>query len=154
MSDRYSGHGSAATGTNKTILTAFCVSATPKVRPRLYELLLGSVATPADVAALFYLSRLTAVGTEGSGFTPVALDPAAPTGECDCGVGVFSVEPTYTASKELLAIPMNQRATFRWIAAPGGELVLPATQNNGVGLKSSSMSSGTPAFDVTMHWME
>ena len=153
MSERYSAHGSAATGTNKTILTLFCASATPKVRPKLYELLLSSAATPADIATLFYLGRITAVGTEDAGFTPVALDPAAPTGECDCGVGVFSVEPTYTASKELLPIAVNQRAFFRWIAAPGGELILPATQNNGVGLKSSS-SGGTPAFEAMFHWME
>jgi hypothetical protein len=135
-----------ASGTDKTQINLFNPAATPTKRARIYDVLVGSVATPADQAAKFYMGRTTAVGTEGAGFTPNNLDPAGPAGELDSGVGVFSVEPTYTASKQLLAFSLNQRATFRWVAAPGSELVCAATQNNGIGLKTSS-STSTQAYE-------
>jgi hypothetical protein len=150
MGRRYHGRASAATGTNKSILTL--ISATT-IRPMIYDVVIGSVATPADQAARFYLARFTAVGTEGSGFTPVALDPADPAALADYGCGVFTGEPTYTANAILLQISLNQRATFRWVAAPGGELKAPATASNGIGCYSLS-SSSTQAHEVSFHHEE
>jgi hypothetical protein len=141
-----------ASGTDKTLINLFNPAATPTKRARIYDVLVGSVATPADQAAKFYAGRTTAVGTEGSGFTPNNLDPAGPAGELDSGVG-HSAEPTYTANKQLLVFSLNQRATFRWVAAPGSELVLAATQNNGVGLKSSS-STSTQAYEACILFEE
>jgi hypothetical protein len=143
-----------ATGTDKTLINLFNPAATPTSRAKIYEILLGSVATPADVAVKFLVGRTTAVGTEGAGFTPNNIDPVGPAGECDSGVGVFTVEPTYTANKQLLVVTVNQRSVFRWVASPGKELVAAATQNNGLGLKSSSVSSGTPAYESTIFFME
>ena len=145
MGMRYAGHGAAAAGTNKTLLAL--ISATT-VRPRLYDLILGSGAAVADVTTKYHLERFTAVGTEGSGFTPIALDPADPAAKSDYGVA-HTAEPTYTASAHLLAISLNQRATFRWIAAPGSELIAPATANNGIGLQSQA-STGTPTCEAVM----
>jgi len=48
-----------------------------------------------------------------------------------------TVEPTYTAGAFLLTVDLNQRATFRWVAPPGGELVTPATNANGAGVLNS-----------------
>lgn len=146
---RYAGCGEAAVGTNKTILAL--LSATT-VRPRLFEYMVSSGATPADVATIFKLMRLTAVGTEGSGFTPVAMDPADPAALGDYAVA-HSAEPTYTASSEQAHFSLNQRATFRWVAVPGCEIVAPASANNGLGLKSIS-SGGTPTSQATMYHME
>ena len=143
-----------ASGTNKTALNLFNPLATPTRRAGIYYLTISSAATPADQAAKFYLGRTTAVGTEGSGYTPVNLDPGGPAGECDSGIGVFSVEPTYTSSKELLVVSINQRVTFQWHACfPGAEFFVAATQNNGLGLKTSS-SSSTQAHEVTTHHVE
>ncbi len=47
------------------------------------------------------------------------------------GGQALSVNPTQTASAYLLTVPLNQRATFRWVAVPGKELVTPATASNG-----------------------
>lgn len=146
MGRRYHGFGSAATGTDKTIIQVFPSATT--VRSMIYDVIVGSVATPADQAAKFYLGRHTALGTEGAGFTPVALDPGDPSAISDFGVGVFSVEPTYTAGAQVLVFSMNQRATFRWVAAPGSELKSPVSANNGIGCKTSS-GTGTAAFEVT-----
>ncbi len=146
MGRRYTGIGSAASGANKTALNLISAAT---IRPALYDLVIGSVATPADAAVKWYVQRTTAVGTEGSGYTPVALDPGDPASLADYGVA-HSSEPTYTANAVLLQISMNQRNTFRWVAAPGGELIAPATANNGLGCKTASVSTGTTAYEVVM----
>lgn len=138
--ERFHAHGQAASGTDKTLWDLFNPAATPTSRAKVYDLTAGSIATPADQACRFQAGRTTAVGTEGSGFVPVNLDSGGPAGAYDAGIA-HSAEPTYTASKELLVFSLNQRATFRWVAAPGGELIMAATQNNGIGLKSKSSTS-------------
>ncbi len=137
-------------GTDKTILTL--IGGTSG-RVSLYDILIGASVAPADQAAHFAIKRFTAVGTEGSGFTPAPLDPADVASNADGGVGTFSVEPTYTAAKELLGISLNQRASNRWIAAPDGELIIPATANNGLGLRSLS-STAVFATDACIHFEE
>lgn len=152
MADRYAGHAvGVASGAAKALWNLISAAT---VRPRLYDIIVGTVATPADLAVLFAVIRTTAVGTEGSGFTPTALDPGSPASLCDIGVGVFGAEPTKTANSEVLHIPMNQRASFRWVAAPGGELIAPATADNGLCLQTESVSSGTTAYDSSLHWNE
>ena len=152
MFRRYAGKGAAAVGTDKTLLNLFNSAAGPLSRAFLYELIIGCAAAPGDTATNFVLGRTTALGTEGSGYTPVMLDPANPAAGWDFGVA-HSAEPTYTAASFMLAIDLNQRATFRWIAAPGSEIVAPATQNNGLGLKSSA-STGTATHTATMLYTE
>ncbi len=144
---------SVASGSDKTLINLFNPAAAPTSRGRIYDLTVGSAATPDDQAADFLLNRTTAVGTEGSGLTPANLDPAGPAGAYDSGLGVFSVEPTYTASKQLLAFQLNQRATFRWVAAPGSELLLAATQNNGAGIKTVT-STSTQTYGCTVLFEE
>lgn len=150
MGRRYHGFGSAAVGTNLTIVTMISAAT---IRPRLYDILIGCAATPADQATKFSLLRCTAAGTAGSSFTPIALDPNDPAALATCGQGVFSVEPTYTANSNLLVLDVNQRATVRWVAAPGGELMAPATASNGIGLRSLS-GTGTATHEGSFHWEE
>ncbi len=151
MGRSYSGFGAVATtaGTPETLINVFGAST---IRPHLYDVILGSDAT-ADQAYSIEVERTTAVGTEGSGFTPVALDPGDPVSLADVGVGTFSAEPTYTAASTLLGFGLNQRGTFRWVAAPGGELIVPATASNGLGIKAES-STASFNVDVTFHWEE
>ena len=62
-----------------------------------------------------------------------------------------TVEPTYTAAKELLEVPLNTRATFRWAAAPGSELVIPATNDAGIGWVCFHASATTDYRVTAMH---
>lgn len=149
MGERFSTFAAGvASGTDKTLINLFNNASTPTRRGKLYDFLLSSVATPADQAVKLSLGRTTAQGTAGASFTPNNLDSAGPAGEYSAGTA-HSSEPTYTSNKELLVVSMNQRATFRWVAAPGGELVMPATQNAGIGSKSKS-STSTQAHELTV----
>lgn len=147
----FAGVGAVVGGTDKTILTLISAAT---VRPELREVVIGCSDTPADQAARFSIMRFTAVGTEASGFTPTAWNPADPAGIADVGVGVFSAEPTYTANSDMLWIAINQRGPFRWIAQPGRGIIAPATASNGLGLRCKSATSVTPSWACTLAWEE
>lgn len=106
----------------------------------VYDVMVGSDATPADNAASYKIQRSTTVGTwagsGGAAITPVALDPGDPAAVTTANQGVCSAGPTLTASAFVLGWAQNQRATYRWVAAPGSELKIPATANNGLCLMS------------------
>lgn len=150
MGRNYHGFGSAAVGVNKTILTLIGAAT---IKPRIYQIKIGCAAAPGDQATDFRVQQFTAVGTEGGGFTPCPLDPGDSASVCDCGVGVFAVEPTYTANKVLDQISLNQQATFLWVATLGAEYVIPAVANSGIGIKSAS-ATGVAAHEVSIHWTE
>lgn len=148
MARRYSVDG-RDTNTASTSILGLTSAAT--VRPKVYDIIAGAYGTPADYAAEYYVQRSTAAGTS-TAVTPQALDPADPASLCAAGEA-HSVEPTYTANAILLSFAKNARATFRWVAAPGGEIVLPATAANGVGILSVQVSTAyTEAF--TIHFEE
>lgn len=130
--------------------TAVGITATTAVKPAIYDVIVGSAGTPADAAAIIALQRYTGTGTH-TDFPPIALDP-----DQTAAVGIGDVnhsgEPTYTTGAELLQIALNQRATFRWVAAPGSELVCPATANNGIGVQI--VSGPSVVYDATVLFVE
>lgn len=148
MARRYSIVHETAAGTNLTILMVVGVTTT---RAWIYDLIVGSDATPADVATQFDVIRGTVSGT-GTSITPRALDPGNPAALCSGEGGTFT-SPTKTANSAMLSFGLNQRATFRWVAVPDGELVVPATADNWIGLESIA-SGGTPNINGTISWQE
>ena len=149
MARRYAAVGS---DTNTAGTTVWSLTSATTIRPRIYEFLIGSVATPADNAWEFILGRTTAAGTS-TAFTPIALDPADPAALAAAGFN-HTVEPTYTANAQVLRLAGNQRAAVRWVAAPGGEIVLPATAANGIGCLSNAVGGSAVAMSFTVHWEE
>jgi hypothetical protein len=112
----------------------------------------GSDATPADAATKLGFRRTTARGTQSASVTPTALDGADPASLLNYDT-TWNINPTITASSELLQIAHNQRATFRWVAQPDGELVIPATTAAGLALMSI-VASATANYAWTTHWQE
>jgi hypothetical protein len=138
--------------TNTVDTTIGGITSTAAIRPGIYDIMVGSDATPADQAAEYHLQRYTAAGTAGAAKTPQKLDPGDPAATATAGEA-HSAEPTYTASEILWVIALNLRATFRWVSAPGSELRLPATAANGAGFIARTVTS---AFNVivTCYWEE
>jgi hypothetical protein len=62
----------------------------------------------------------------------------------------LTVDPTLTANAILLSLPLNQRASFRWVPAPGSELVTPATASNGLALRTPT-AGGLVAITATVY---
>jgi hypothetical protein len=120
-------------------------------RNMVYELWFGNEGAPADQVTVYHIARVTTDGA-GSAVTPSPLDPADRASQCTC-LENHTTEPTYTSGGEILEVPLNHRATFRWVAAPGGEIVTPATDNNGLGLKAIH-ASATTDFRMGAMWEE
>lgn len=129
-------HRTASTVASLGSITA---DATRPRRFEIYDLLFGSEAAAADNPFLYVLQRCTAAGTS-TAVVPQAIDPADAATEMDAGEN-HTVEPTYTAAAILLELPLNQRATFRWIATEGGRLIGPATASNGIGIATPTASA-------------
>lgn len=149
MARRYAAVGPSASGSGPN--TAVAVVAAATVRPAIYEVMAGSSTTPADQTFQLVAQRFTAAGT-GTSVTPEPLD-ASEAAALSTAAVTHSAEPTYTSGKSLLDVSINQRATFRWVAAPGGELRAPATASNGIGVKNQA-SSAALVIRVTVHWEE
>ena len=139
-----------AGGSNLTIVEIVNPGTTR--RAWIYDIVVGSDATPADAAAEFNMIRGTVSGA-GTAVTGRPLDPGNPAAVMLPEGGTFTGQ-TKTANSDMLQIPLNQRATFRWVAAPDSELVIPATSDNWVGLECIAVSTGTPNINASVHWQE
>ncbi len=150
--------GNAYSVTNQTPAGAdlgiIALGGTAAVQIKLYELILGSDATPADLAGEFMVNRSTTTGAGGTTITPEPLNflTAAATGTAEGGA-YSTTQPVDSANSELIMIALNQRATFRWVAAPGGELIGPAVAQDGFLLRCVA-HGGTPNINATIHYLE
>jgi hypothetical protein len=151
---RYALSGSLTAQNSATAPQINVISAST-ARARVYDVIVGSVATPADNCAKFQFQRSTTAGT-----TPTttlvgqALDAADPAAVTTCGQGTWATPPVLTASAFLLQWSQNQRATFRWVAAPMGEILLPATAANGIALMNPAIGGSAVAYEHMVHFEE
>lgn len=150
MAGFYASHQTPA-GTNLSIIV---LTSSAAVRGRLHQLVIGSDATPADVATEFALLRHTAAAVGGTALVEKPADPLGSAAACTA-LGGTMTEPTYeaVATDGLLQIALNQRATFTWIANPGREICTVVGTANGIGLRSIA-SGGTPNINATIAWDE
>lgn len=123
------------------------------VRAKLYELIIGTDGTPADLAGEFVVNRTTAAGGGGSALTETPLDSLTVAATTAGTGGTFTAQPTDTANTDLLMIGLNQRATWRWVTELSNALIGIAAAANGLFLRSVA-HGGTPNINVTMHWDE
>jgi len=135
----------------KTIILTTSSSVTQARRGQIYDVMFGADGTPADNAIVWDISRQTVVGT-ATAVTPVALNPAD---AAMLGVAAANAtaEGTITATSSVMNIAVNQRASYRWVAAPGSELVYPATTANGFALRAKVPTGSSYASTVTAQWL-
>ena len=134
-------------------------------RGKLYDILVGTNTTPADTYLEFDVARIT-LGSTPTGIATLGisslssnfgLDPADSNGFVNFAQINSSGEVGITATTELWYVGINQRASYRWVAAPGSELVWPAvssaTAGNGISIRARS-GSYTGTATVTALWQE
>lgn len=137
---RYGFSGTITGAASKTIVG---VAGTSAVRPYLTDLMISSNATPADNSSEWQLLRFTAAGTS-TAVTPEKYDTGDPAATGVCGKN-HTVEPTY-GTVPMLDIAHNQRATFRWVAAPGEEIGLLGNTASFGEMSISHLAGGTPGL--------
>jgi len=131
----------------KTLLSVTSLTgATTLRRAWIYDVMVGTDGTPADNAVNWIVNRQTTAST-GTAHTPTPLEGPNPTGDATAlivGTVNYTIEPTVTDQTGLVQLGVNQRASYRWVAYPGGELVVPAVTANGIGVRAKS-----PAYTST-----
>lgn len=141
-SNTLGGTQQATASTYKTQLALTAATAT-LTSAEVFDVMFGADGTPADNVITYDISRQTAAGTS-TAVTPNPLDlskRAAGTVASAC----FTAEGTVTAASSVLSIAVNQRASYRWVAAPGSELIIPATNLAGFAMRAKS-----PAYTGTV----
>jgi hypothetical protein len=112
----------------------------PLRRGKIYDVLVGTPSTPGDTALEFDISRITATSTTTNvNALNLQLDPADAQPSTQIMIN-SSQAGTITASQQVWYVGMNQRASYRWVFAPGSELVWPATASNGLTMRARSGS--------------
>lgn len=151
MSRSYAVSGGLTTP-NSATLPILNILSPGSVRPRIYEIFLGSSSAPANHSGKFNVTRCSTAGTPASNPTPAPIDPGDPAALCTVGLATFSSTPP-TLGPVLLQWSMNQQATIRWQAREGKELVGPATSNNGMAFMNPTVDS-TFTTDFTIAFEE
>ena len=123
-----------ATYMTQVALTAATATLT---QAQIMDIEFGTCGTPADNYMEFDVSKQTAAGTSTAA-TPTVVRPAAARAAGTVGSVCFTAEGTVTANSSVLYIPVNQRASYRWVAVPGSELEIPATNLAGFAIRSRS----------------
>lgn len=132
-------------------------------RGKLYDILIGTNGTPADNFTEFDVVLVT-LGTTPSGITGTLISSLSSTFANDPAdinfVSAISINSTaevgITAVTEKWYIGMNQRASYRWVCAPGSEILYPAnssaTGSNGLSLRARSAGyTGTATGNVMIN---
>ena|SRR5271165_5438366 len=144
MPRNFSVNGKNTTASTTTQTTVIQLLGANLVRTWVFDITMGSTIAPADYATTWDLSRHTTASTVTS-YTPLPLDPVnlaslAVGGASATGVNA-SAEGTYTAGGSLIVVPLNARATFRYVASPGAEFVNTFTAANGLGLRQGATTA-------------
>lgn len=155
MADRYAA-GLTQTGVS-TVVGATATDAcgellgnTDGPRAKIYDLLFSHGAAPADTVIRWEVMRSTTSAT-GTSAAETPLDFDAPAAMVLVEEEI-TAGPTVTANSEMLDFDLNQRATFRWVAAPSGEIMVPAAVQTVFFNPSSGTYTGVAR--VTTHWEE
>lgn len=151
MPRSYGGTISGGTVTASINFLGFANPGTPTLRGKLFEFMIGAGGVaPADNASKIDVARMTALPTGGT-VTQAGnpLDPLEMASEnkwyaANTGVG--------TKSTVMMSFGLNQRATFRWVAAPGKEIFQVGTTLYGVGV--FFIQTSAYVVDATIYWEE
>ena len=130
----------AVATTSKTMLQ-LAAQTTGIRRAWLYEYTVGPSAVPnaTDCEIVWTVIRQTSAGTGGVTLTENALDQAD-AAAATVALGNFTAEPTGAETGIVDTLGANQRASYRWVVAPGGpgEICVPATNLAGYGIRAKS----------------
>ena len=122
-------------------------------RGKIYDILVGTNTTPADNVIYWIMQRANAMGSSiawtgalSSISSNIALDTA------DGIIQAFAIvnstndgAAAIVVAQDVWSVGINQRASYRWVSAPGSEFVYPATSSAGFLLRAQS-----PAYVSTL----
>lgn len=122
--------------TYKTLVNVYATSGTLR-RGGVNMIGVGTDGAAANNSMVYDVSRMTAEGTATT-VTPNPINPAD-VASLMTSKANHTAEPTVTAASSLWNDGINQQLSYFWQAVPDrGELLFPATANNGLVLRAKS----------------
>lgn len=127
-------------------------------RGKLFDILIGTNGTPADNYIEYDVVRATvgttvvwagSVSSVSSGFVLDSADP----GFSALALMNSSAETNIASNGEPWYVGVNQRASYRWVAAPGSEIVYPAVSSASVNGLALRARSGGYTGTATGNWL-
>lgn len=104
-----------ATNTASATVPMGCAMATATSQIAIYEINSGSDAT-ADNAVKYSIMRVSARGTSSTSVTPNNVDQNGLATALTTFDTAWNINPTITASSQVLQWGQHQRGTYRWVA--------------------------------------
>ncbi len=152
MSDFHVEGTQTVIATPDTTITLEIASST---RFRIYEFTSGfTLASPEDNLLTVTAGRfVTADGTGAQTRAPNPLDPADAAAITTSQQNHTTEPTTYTTDEEVHVIAQHMRATYRWVATPGREIVSSVTASTGIGFFAVHASS-TPEHVLSLYFSE
>lgn len=117
---------------------------------KIYEWSAGPAANSADNTYCVKAIRQSTVGTWTNSITPDPLDAKASAAVTLCD-NTQTVAPTLGV--ELGRWGFHMRGGYRWVAIPGGELVVPLTFSNGIQW-STTFAQGSDVLNWSIYFDE
>ena len=128
-----------------SVITA---SSNPR-RFKLIDFTVGSEAPPADNPFLWQIFARTGAATGGTAPTISHLDQSDTIASTLVANQAPSANGAGGSTAPLVSVPLNQRATYRWVAAPYEEMVSSNANSNGFAAATPTSS----AVAVTTSWV-
>ncbi len=152
---KYTGAGAAAAA-NSTVANSGIIQlaqgATVKA-VKIYEWEFLPAANAEDSNYALWLQRATTKGTWTTTITPAALDGQNALAANSSCFAASTVAGSLVSNSVLLEVGCNQRAGYRWVAVPGGELMLAPTTLYNIFL-AYLFVQGTAVNNASMSWDE
>jgi hypothetical protein len=121
-------------------------------RLKLTEFLCGSDAATLGTSNFRWEFQRSTTAATGTAIAYSGLDPSEGSGGSVLQ-GNLSANGTLTTNALMMTIAISQQATFRWVANPGSEIIIPATANAGLHFMTP-VCGNTPSAAAHVIWDE
>lgn len=112
-------------------------------RCRLDHLIVKNKGTEAADAVFDYVVRRVTGSATGTALTPNPVDPNDAACRSAAKHIITADAASFSGGAELLRVPLNNRATFQWMASDGQELVGAAVNTNGLSVGVAAATTST-----------
>ncbi len=135
-----------------TDLAAIELQGSATIRISLFDFVIGTAATPAEAANSYEIVRSTTAGITGTALTEEPFDPISPTAAATGEGGTWMTVPV-SGADVFGPFGLHQKATYRWVAQPGREIISAAATGDGltIGVK---IANATVDITYTVVWFE
>lgn len=136
------------TGSDSVLQIVEVLSSATTQRTKWYHVVVKNTGTESADTTFSYVVRRVTGSATGTSLTPSPLDPSDAACRGTAEHLITADAGSFSAGTELARWPVNNRATWQWMASDGAELTGAATSANGLSLGVASASTSTFAGTV------